>query len=202
MVRKAQRSTTSRRTRFNARRHRTALWVVVTVTAFLGVLAMFARISLQAPGGRVATELVVTGLGMVTGLLILITAIFFYNGYRNRARDLVAALRPEATIIPAFAEGPHGLAGTVPTTIVLAVVEDRIEVWAGGPLPISAIALTGADIRVLGVRTGGRLYPGISVTNGVNSLSFVPHYSATVNPADLERALRELGEDPSEHMER
>jgi hypothetical protein len=138
---------------------------------------------------------------MGVGLVVLTGAIAVCNGRRDRFQNFVAAARPGATTIPALAESPRGLAGMAPTTIVLAVLDDHVEVWANRSAPLATIPLTGAEVGVQQVfTTRTQNHPGVRVANGAASVSFVPHYSALVNPSDVERALRELGEDPADHL--
>lgn len=140
------------------------------------------------------TELWAGGLGIVTGLVLVLGAVSVHNRMRNRLRDAVVRSRPGAVVIPAFAEGP------LPSALAIAVLGDRIEVWDGGGRHRTTMALTGATISVQRVRTGGGSYPGLRIEQGGDSLSFVPHFAATVRASDLERALRELGEDPADHL--
>ena len=164
----------------------------------VGVVPLLVHAGVSGRGDPL-TALVAVGLGLV----IITVIVVAQTGRRTRLRRLVAVARPDATLIPAFAESPGGLTGQVPVTILVAVLTDRMEVWAGGREPLSTLTLTDADVRVDGVLTGSRRYRGIRVTNGACSVAFVPAYSALVGlTADLERALRELGEDPADHVRR
>lgn len=100
------------------------------------------------------TELWAGGLGIVTGLVLVLGAVSVHNRMRNRLRDAVVRSRPGAVVIPAFAEGP------LPRALAIAVLGDRIEVWDGGGRHRTTMALTGATISVQRVRTGGGSYRG------------------------------------------
>ncbi|WP_454856543.1 hypothetical protein [Promicromonospora soli] len=189
-------------TELDARRRRAALWIIVGIIAVVIAVPLLASVGFRGSGpARRVVEPLAIGLGLGIALVFITAIILAQTGQRSRLRALVAEARPGATVIPAFAESPGGLTGWVPVTIVVAVLADRVEVWAGSRDPLSTVALTNADVRVDGVLASSRRYPGIRITNGADSLSFVPIYSAAIGrPADLERALRELGEDPADHV--
>jgi hypothetical protein len=183
------------------RRKRAALWIVTVCVVTVGVT--FALTLVASSSGytdRSARKLIGTVLGLGIGLALVAVVVLVHAGGRSRLRALVAEAHPDATVIPAYAESPGGLTGWVSVTIAVAVLTDHLEVWADGRAPLSTMPLADAEVRVQGVLVSTSRYPGIRVTSGTDSVSFVPAYSAAAGrPADLERALHELGEDLADH---
>lgn len=201
------------REKFDVTRHRTATWIaaagaVVTVT--------FALLTLGRSEGPYAV-LIFLGACVVLGLTAVVTAPLFR---RRRARlpDAVRAAHPGAPVIPARSapatRKDAGLAGAATdglgkwttSTIALAVLPDRVEVWVrGDQRPRWAVRRADAEIGVESLRFPGQTpdLPGIRMSDGERSVHFIPYYPdirRRRQVAHLERALHDLGENPADHL--
>lgn len=154
------------------------------------------------------------GVALVFVAVTTILLFFLYSYRRTRLADLVNDARPSATVIPCYASGglrqeateagamATGLAWYLTTTLALTVLDDRVEVWVRGDRePRWAVMRAGMRIEVRGVLIGSNSQPGIRIADTRAAVSFVPHYARTGQGARLERALRDLGEDPARHLE-
>lgn len=125
----------------------------------------------------------------------------------------VAALRPGRPLVPALAGGlMRGIAlslgtpvagwrTTGGTPVVLAVLDDRIEVWNGVGEQAPRWSVPTRDARVENelVDVAFHSHSGIHVHDGLSRIVVVPRYgraSRSRQTEDLDRALRDLGHDP------
>lgn len=198
------------RSRLNVGRHRRGRWLLGSVVVVVGVFSLVARYWFEDAESRVA------GL-IAVGLVALLVAVLLsiYSGRRDRLMTRVVRARPAATVIPGYCSSDlrddairagvptRGLAAFFTTTLALAVLDDRVEVWIRGDRqPRWSVRRAGADVSLHRVWMGRSHALGIRVSDGDAAVTFVPHHEGVLGFARLDRALRELGEDPGDHLER
>ena len=140
--------------------------------------------------------------------------LYVYAARRRRLIEAVSAARPGVSLIPAYAAGTvraeaayggadvRGMPRYNTVMLVVAVLRDRLEVWVPkDDQPRWTVMRTGADIGIVRLPIGNSTQPAIRVTDGTRSVSFVPYHEGLGRAARLEKALRDLGEDSTDHLE-
>ncbi|WP_166847087.1 hypothetical protein [Isoptericola sp. BMS4] len=97
--------------------------------------------------------------------------------------------------------GTQGLSRRWTTVLAVAVVGDRAEIWiCGDREPRWSVRLVPGRVEAREIAMGETSQPGVRISDGTASASFVPHYGVGSSIASVEQALRDLGEDPADHL--
>lgn len=196
------------------------MWIVAIAAGVVAVVVLAVRAVLhsRAHGGDWPTVLAQSGAGGAALAIVVLTAIAplawrTYARRRTSHLEMVHDARPDATVIPAFTarDSLKDLTSTGASSlripkysaiVALVLLNDLIEVWVrGGGTPLGTIQRQGMAVRIGAVPTPRWSQPGIRIDDGTSSVTFVPHYPRTDRATQFERALRALGEDPSNHVE-
>jgi hypothetical protein len=214
--------TQNQTTKFSTRKHRRRLWVGWALGCLLAVVGVATGLRYPSATGRSFDERLTPLVGgIVAGVVICGVVIAIAVPILFRRLDMlvqfVSRARPGAAIIPGSGSketrrdarrvgvSVRRLGGT--SILALAVLPDHIEVWARKDLtPRWTISRAGAEVGIISIEHSGvglktRSLPGIRVSDGERSVHLFPGYPGLDRPASRERALRDLGADPADHIE-
>lgn len=207
-----------RREKFSKSERRKVLWLGLATCVVSGAGMTVAAV--REPDTYIAGPLTA---GAVV-LLIVLSAVLTAPMYRKRRDGMlktIQAARPNVPVVVAVGAGvtredarragvsTDNLSPWVTSTVALAVLPDLVEVWVwGDSKPRWAIRRAGAEISVEALGSGIKWAktpstPGIRVSDGERSVHCVPNYSGISRRnrmGHIEQALRDLGENPADHI--
>lgn len=166
-------------------------------------------------GGDWQSDALLIALAAVAFVVLLVLLLLpRYVARRDRLLTQVRQARPSAVVVPAYSSrdvwsdaveagvSTRGITRTWTTTLALAVVGDHVEVWVRGDRePRWSVRLKGARVEIRQIEMGQTSQLGLRIFDGAKGVSFVPHYGLANSVSSVEQALRDLGEDPADHLE-
>ena len=199
-----------------AKHRRRRIWLLASVAVLLTLVVLFGRRDSEGvlEGGAGAAVPWVIAFGLIIALIAIIMPLL--SGERRRLVARVQAARPGATVIPGSAsaetkvDAPRGASrrgmrfGGGP--VVIAVLPQTIEVWSrGDTAPRWTIDRTRMRVAVGYQRNGNSTSLGLFVDDGTQAVRFLPADESVGmfnEVGRVESALRALGEDPDQHLNR
>ncbi|WP_123814953.1 hypothetical protein [Myceligenerans xiligouense] len=187
--------------------------VISLVGAGLGLIGRsMSHSAIHGGDWRVDASLIaVTAVAFVVLLVVLVLPP--YTARRDRLVAQVRQARSDAVVIPAYSSrdlwseaveagaGTGGIARRLTTTLAVALVGDTAEIWIRDDRePRWFVRRTDSRVELRQIEMGQTSQLGLRISDGVRSVSFVPHYGVTNTIGSVERALADLGEDPADHL--